>query len=81
MKDIVITHKSLKKEIYIFLSCFAISFMINMYSIIKYKTPLYELFTQIGYVLVIATAIYIIVLMVRTIIIIIRKLIRHIANS
>ena len=55
--------------------------MINMYSIIKYKTPLYELFTQIGYVLVIATAIYIIVLMVRTIIIIIRKLIRHIANS
>lgn len=80
MKDIVVTHKRLKKERYIFLTCFSIAFMINMYSIIKFKTSMYELFTQIGYVLVIAIAIYIIVLIVRAILILIKNLIRHISN-
>lgn len=77
MKDIVVTHKRLKKEGYIFLTCFSIAFIINIYSIIIYKAPWYELLTQIGYVLIISIIIYIVVLIVRTIPFLIRKLIRY----
>ena len=68
MKDIVFTKRRQKKELLIFGICFAIGFFMNLISIIVYKTPWYEIFTQIGYVFVIAVIFYILLAIVRSII-------------
>lgn len=68
MKDIVFTKRRQKKELLIFGICFAIGFFMNLISIIVYKTPWYEIFTQIGYVFVIAVILYILLAIVRSII-------------
>lgn len=67
MQDIIITSKRIKKETYILSACFAIAFLINIVSIIAFKTPWYEVFTQIGYVIVIAIVLYLIVVFLRLI--------------
>jgi hypothetical protein len=36
MKDIIITSRRLKKEIYILSTCFIIAFLINIFSIMAY---------------------------------------------
>lgn len=74
MKDIIITSKRLKKEIYILSTCFIIAFLINIFSIIAFKTPWYEIFTQIGYVLVITLILYLLVAIVRVVTILIKKM-------
>lgn len=76
MKDLVITPKRLKKEIYILLACFATAFLANIGAIIYFKTPWVEVFTQIGYVIVITIGLFVIVSLIRFIILLIRKLIR-----
>lgn len=68
MKDLVITSKRLKKELYIFLACFVIAFSINAYAVATYKTPWSELFTQIGYVMVITLLLYLLAALVRGVI-------------
>jgi len=65
MKDIIITGKRRKKEILIFVSCFAIAFLINVLAIIVYKTPWYEIFTQMGYVSAIALVLFLTVTLFR----------------
>ena len=49
MKDIVLQRNVRKRTAY-FWSVFAIGFLMNL-SIIIYKTPWYEIFSQLGYVL------------------------------
>lgn len=73
MKDIVITGKRRRKEVIILLSCFVVAFLINVVAIIKYKTPWYEIFTQIGYVLVIALVLFLIVTLIRVLIWAVKK--------
>lgn len=75
MKDLIITSNRLKKEIYILSTCFIIAFLINIFSIITFKTPWYEMFTQIGYVVAITLILYLFVVMVRAIVFLIRKLV------
>lgn len=58
MKDLVITSKRIKKEFYIFLACFVIAFIINVVAVTTYKTPWSEIFTQIGYVIIITALLY-----------------------
>jgi hypothetical protein len=65
MKDIIITSRRLKKEIRIISICFIIAFLINIFSIITFKTPWYEIFTQIGYVIVITFVLYLIITCLR----------------
>lgn len=77
MKDIVISAKRIKKEGYILLICFALAFMTNIISIILFKTPWYEIFTQIGYVIVITVTLYLLVAFFRFIIYLVNKLIRR----
>lgn len=74
MKDIVFTKRRQKKELLIFGICFAIGFFMNLISIIVYKTPWYEIFTQIGYVFVIAVIFYILLAIVRSIIRLVKNL-------
>lgn len=68
MKDIVFTKRRQKKELFIFGACFAVGFLMNLISIIVFKTPWHEIFTQLGYVFAIAIALYLIIAIVRLII-------------
>jgi hypothetical protein len=58
MKDTLITAKRKKTELATFLVCLGIAFLVNVGCIIHYKTPFYEAFTQIGYMLIIALTLY-----------------------
>ena len=58
MKDIVISGRLVRREIIIALSCFLLSFCINVGSVIAYSKPWVEVFTQKGNVFLIAAFIY-----------------------
>lgn len=75
MKDIVITGERRKKELLILLICFLAAFALNIASIIIYKTSWTEVFSQIGYVVVIAVLFYLVLAMVRFLVCWIRKLV------
>lgn len=60
MKDTVITARRKKTELVTFLVCLGIAFLVNVGSIIYYKTPFYEMFTQVGFMLCIALALYLV---------------------
>lgn len=75
MKDLVITSKRLKKEIYVLSTCFILAFLINISSIVTFRTPWYEMFTQLGYVVVITFILYLLVAIIRTVAFLIRKLV------
>lgn len=65
MKDIVITEKKIKKELYILLGCFVFASILNVISIVLFKTAWQEVFTQIGYVLIIAFVTYLLMAVIR----------------
>ena len=77
MKDIILTAKRVKKELIVLLVCFIIAFVINVAAIIIYKTPWYEMFSQIGYVAVIAIVLYLLLAIIRGLISLIRKSRKH----
>ena len=58
MKDSIITAGVKRRELIIWLICFAIANVVNWCAIIKFSTPWYEIFTQIGYVIVTSLVIY-----------------------
>jgi len=74
MKDIVITPKQIKKELLVLLVCFVLSFIINIVAIVVYKTSWIEVFSQIGYVIIISVVLYILISLVRLIVSGIKKL-------
>ena len=65
MKDIVITQTRIKKEFLILIGCFIVAFITNVVSIVVYRTSWVEIFTQIGYVIVIALVLYFLLLLIR----------------
>lgn len=81
MKEIVISPKRLKKEITIFAICFVIGFIFNVYAVIRYQTPWHELFTQLGYVLLITISLYFVVVFIRFILYLIKNLIKVIRKN
>ena len=74
MKDILITSARLKKELRILLYCFVLSFLINISAIIMYKTPWFEAFTQIGYVIVITLILYFLIVFFRILFVFLKKI-------
>ena len=60
MKDTIITAKRKKIELITLLVCFILANLANLYSIIAYKTPAIELFTSLGYVVVLTVVLYVI---------------------
>lgn len=58
MKDSIITAGVKRRELIIWLICFAIANVVNWCAIIKFSTPWYEIFTQMGYVIVTSLVIY-----------------------
>lgn len=74
MKDTVISAAVKRRELKIWLVCFIVANIVNWAAIIKYQTPWYEIFTQIGYVVVSSLIIYGLLLLVRIAYKILRRL-------
>ena len=72
MKDTLITAKRKKTEIITVLACFALAVLLNIVCIIIYKTPFKEVFTQIGYIVVITVALYVVWTAIRLLVWLIR---------
>ena len=77
MKDLVISSKMLKKELLILLSCFIAVCLVNIVSIIVFKTSFWEIFTQLGYVVVITVVLYVLAAVMRLLIYSIRKIFKR----
>ncbi len=73
MKDTLITAQRKKTELITAGVCFLLAFLLNVGCILYYKTPFSEIFSQIGYVTVIAVALYLIWTGIRLIIWLFRK--------
>lgn len=65
MKDILVSKAVQKRELFIWLACFVVANIVNVVSIIKFQTPWYEVFTQVGYVVVTSLLLYGLVLVLR----------------
>jgi len=65
MKDTIITGKQKKFELYYILSAFLFAFLLNVFSIIKFKHPAIELLSQIFVVILVAIFIYFILIVLR----------------
>ena len=65
MKDTVITARTKKRELWILLACFVVANITNWVAIIRFSAPWYEVFTQIGYVVVTTLVIYALIAVLR----------------
>ena len=65
MKDTIISAAVKRRELYIWLACFVVANIVNWVAIIKFQSLWYEIFTQIGYVVVTSLLIYGLLLMAR----------------
>ena len=65
MKDTTISAKFKRRELIILLCCFALANIVNWCAIIKFATPWYEIFTQVGYIVVTTLVLYALLGMVR----------------
>ena len=57
--------------------CFLAANLVNVYAIVKFRTPFTELFRQIGYVVILAVAIYAVMWIVRLCVMLVRGLVRR----
>ena len=74
MKDTVITAAVKRRELLIWLTCFIVANVVNITTIICYSTPWYEIFTQIGYVVVMSVLLYVLTIVVRVVWFVVRRL-------
>lgn len=58
MKDLVISARCIRREIRFAAAAFIVAFLTNLYAVVRFDRPWYELFTQMGYVVVITAVIY-----------------------
>lgn len=76
MKDIVIRAASVKRELFVLGLCLVLAECANLGAIIKYDRPLVELFTQLGFVLVLTLLIYAALWLVRLVVLLLVRLLR-----
>lgn len=68
MKDFTIKSKQIKRELYLLAGSVGFAFLLNVYSIIRFKTSWSELYSQLGWVLVIGFFIYLVILIIRVLV-------------
>ncbi len=73
MKDIIITSKIIKREIYVWLCALIAAQLMNVYAIVKYNTQWRELYSQLGYILMLSIVLYLLIAMIRLLVHLIRK--------
>jgi hypothetical protein len=74
MKDLHISAKRQKSELKWLAGCFSVAFLLNILSIIMYKTLWSEIFTQLLWVLIITCALYAVSVFLRLTFYFIKKL-------
>ena len=74
MKDIVIKASHIRRELWVLLGCLVVAYGMNIYAIIHFARPAKELYMTIGYVVVTALIIYILLWIVRLIVLLITRL-------
>jgi hypothetical protein len=77
MKDIVISEKKIKREVFYLAGSFIFSFLLNVFAVIFYKTAWFEVFSQIGYVVIITLVLYLIITFVRVMWWLVKKLFKR----
>jgi len=80
MKDIIITARRLRLELYILFASFVIAELVNIYSIIKYDTLWSEVFSQIGFVIILTAVIYVVHWVVRLLVLLCSGIVRKTAG-
>nr|MBE6190943.1 hypothetical protein [Rikenellaceae bacterium] len=60
MKDIIIPARTIRRELWILLTLFVVAFLINVGAVWAYDRPWIELFSQLGFVVVITIALYLV---------------------
>lgn len=65
MKSLNIKSQTIARELGYLAACFAVAFGANLYAVIAYHRPWTELFTQIGFVVVITAALFIYIAILR----------------
>lgn len=58
MRDTIISAAVKRRELKVLLGCFVVANIANIFAIVKYATPWYEILTQMGYVVIITALIY-----------------------
>ena len=78
MKDLVIRGQSIRRECRIAAACLLVGILVNVGAILGYHRPWTELVSQLGYVVVLAVILYLLIgvirLFIHAICLIIRKL-------
>lgn len=74
MKDLVISGKRVKTELLIALGCFICAVLLNIVCIIVYHSQWHELFSQIGFTVLVAVVFYVLLLLIRLLFLVCRKI-------
>lgn len=73
MKDIIITSKIIKREIYVWVCALIAAQLMNVYAIVKFETQWRELYSQLGYILMLSIVLYLLIALLRFVLNSIRK--------
>ncbi|MBR1576329.1 MAG: hypothetical protein IJ654_07775 [Bacteroidales bacterium] len=74
MKEIVVSPKVLRRELWILLACFLFAVLFDLFAIVKYGRPFGELFRTIGYILAIMVVVYLALALLRLLVFVICRL-------
>ena len=78
MRDIIISEKNVRRDLWILLGCLIFAELLNVFAIIKYSRPAIELVSMIGYVIVTALLCYVILLAARLLACLVIRIIKKI---
>ncbi len=73
MKDLIITARRQQTELLIFAVCLLIAFCLNIFAICFYETSWKELWTQLFWVLLIGFGFYVLTILIRGLIFLVKK--------
>ena len=74
MKDIIIKASGIRRELWILLGCLVAAYGMNIYAILHFARPAKELYMTIGYVVVTAVIIYLLLWVVRLLVLLIKTI-------
>ena len=77
MKDIVISGRHIIRELQIFIGCILAALVVNVFSIIRFKTEWKELITTLYITLAIALIFFVLVALLRGIVLFSRRVLRR----
>lgn len=81
MKDIVISGKALKRELWVLLGCLVAAYGVNVYAVLHYSRPALELVNQIGFTVCTALILYLLCWLVRIVALLVKLLIQKLVKD